>query len=46
VDPGVARTLREDSLDPVVFYIDGNVSDVSERMICDVWLCDSHQKQR
>ena len=46
MDPGVAKTLREDSLDQVVFYFDDNVNDVSDRMICDFWLCDRHQKQR
>jgi hypothetical protein len=42
VDPGVAKTLLEDSLDPVGFYFDDNFSDISDRMICDVWLCDTY----
>ena len=42
MDPGVVKTLREDSLEPVGFYFDDNVSDISDRMICDFWLCDTY----
>jgi hypothetical protein len=43
VVPQVTKILRKDSLDPVGYYCDDNVSELSEyRNVLCVWVCFSH----